>query len=100
MANRLALQDLQTFNRNPTSHNASRLVTIPVVYNLLMQEEKDHRHYRTSVTKLCTWIYKRGIDVLEKLLVHGTPPDIELPYKEIDWRTVGSLRTSQLEYIG
>jgi hypothetical protein len=96
MATRLALQDLQAFNENPTAHNASRLVTIPVLYNLLKHEEKERLHYSTSVTLLCIWVYERGKAVLEKLLVHGSPPDIELSYKTIEWKTVSGLRASQV----
>ena len=93
MSTRFALQDLHVFNQNPTSNNASLLVTIPVLYNLLQHEKKLHAHYRLSVTQLCMWIYERGMDVLNKLLVHDTPPNIGLGYREIDWRSVGSLRS-------
>lgn len=96
MATCLALQDLHAFNKNPTAHNASQLVTIPVLYNLLKHEEKEHLHYLKLVTLLCIRVYERGKAVLEKLLVHGSPLDIELSYKMIEWKIVSGLRTSQV----
>jgi hypothetical protein len=98
LANRPALQDLQTFNQNPTAPNSSRLVTIPVLYNLLKQEEKEHVHYQKSVILLCMWIYERGMAVLDKLLVHGygSPPDIKLSCEGMDWRIVGSFTAGLL----
>lgn len=94
MATRPALQDLQVFNQNPTPQNASRLVTIPVLYNLLKHEGKPLSHYRKPVTQLCAWVYNRGIEVLQKLLIYEPPSKIELPYEEIGWEIVrGSLVT-------
>jgi len=86
---RLALQDLQVFNENPTPNNASRLVTIPTLYNLLQHEENVHV-YRTSVILLCKWVYERGMEVLEKILVHKSPPEINLPYDEKEWMAVSA----------
>jgi hypothetical protein len=88
MATRPALQDLQVFNQNPTSQNASRLVTIPVLYNLLKHEEKQHSHYWKAVTQLCAWVYNRGIEVLKKLLIYEPPSKLELRHEEIGWEIV------------
>jgi hypothetical protein len=99
MATRIALQDLKVFNRNPTSNNASLLVTIPALYNVLVHDKRVHGRYQSSSTQLCMWVYERGLEVLNDLLVHGLPPKIGLQYEEIDWRSVGRLHTSHILYI-
>jgi hypothetical protein len=98
MATRVALQDLQVFNKNPTPNNASLLVTIPVLYNALVHERNVHMNYRSSVTQLCTWVHQRGMEVLNELLVHALPPEIGSRYEEMHWRSVSGLHTSHISH--
>lgn len=90
MANRPALEDLFTFNRDPTPYNASRLVGIPVLYNLLKEEGRRGSMVSSSVVLLCEWIYRRGQKILKLLIVHRAPSrEVNMvPAAARDWEEV------------
>jgi hypothetical protein len=91
MANRASLRVLQDFNINPTPENASRLITIPALYNLLTREVQGLKNgrYPEAWVLLCQWVHDRGQAVLRKLLVHENPLVISAPYEKTSWESVG-----------
>jgi hypothetical protein len=91
MANRVSLRVLQDFNKDPTTKNASRLVTIPTLYNVLTHEVQglENGRYPETWVLLCQWVHDRGQAVLGKLLVHENPPVISVPFDKISWESVG-----------
>jgi hypothetical protein len=91
MANRPALQDLHDFIKDPNTINASRLVTIPALYNVLKHEEKNGGNYPSSLIALCRWIHERGKAVLSQLVHESPPKKIDSPYDAIGWETVSCL---------
>jgi hypothetical protein len=88
MATRPALAVLYDFIQNPTTLNASRLVEIPSLHNLLQYEHKIHRKFTDAVIFICKWIYDRGKIVLSELIVHRSPEACtDLP-KNHEWYKV------------
>lgn len=75
MATRPALVDLSQFLLEPSTVNASKLVSIPTLYDILRYEERiSNGRYSSTVLGLCTWIYNRAREVLRELTV-----DTEIP---------------------
>jgi len=85
MVTRPALQDLRIFNANPTPHNATLLVSIPVLYDVLRHEDGK---YSSDLLKLCMWVQDRATAVLEGLIVHDVPPMIPDISHNNEWRKV------------
>jgi len=73
MVNRPALKELGRFNLDPTPVNASRLLSIPSIYNVL-QFETPKGPYSASLLAVLQWICFRGDEVLKKLVKHEAPP--------------------------
>ena len=73
MATRLALADLDMFNRQPCALNASKLVNIPALYVILKVEGKGSGSYSEPILEICKWIHKRGVEVLKQLLGNDLP---------------------------
>lgn len=65
MMNRPALHELGKFNEEPSIRNASCLVCIPVIYDVLRHHGLGP--YPPNVLHLCKWLHKRGSDVLDTL---------------------------------
>jgi len=74
MTNRPALQALSTFLSQPTTVNASCLVIIPCIYDVLQYHESRQENYPGNLLQLCHWIYERGHGALVGLIVHSAPP--------------------------
>jgi hypothetical protein len=92
MVTRPALRDLRIFNANPTPHNATLLVSIPVLYHVLRHEDdRNSGKYPVALLKLCTWIQDRATAVLKELIVHGVPPVKADLSRDDEWRKVRSL---------
>jgi hypothetical protein len=89
MTTRLALKDLGVFNSNPTVYNASRLVNIPALYDVLKYEETCRGYYPAALLAVCQWLCERGCAVLEKLIIY-TPPPVHREAGELDgdWKQV------------
>jgi|SRR5580658_2812661 hypothetical protein len=88
MATRPALNDLSIFVNEPTLRNASRLVSIPVVHDVLKYEEVNNAGlYSTTFLRVCKWLHERGSAVLAKLIVHDSPPNVVMT-EGIDWQKV------------
>ena len=88
MTTRLALDALHDFLTDPTTHNASFLMDIPSLYDILRHEYALHGVYSNAIMSVCRWIYKRGRSILDQLLVHESLPlqgDIQ---SEGSWKTV------------
>jgi hypothetical protein len=100
MANRASLRILQDFNKDPTIKNASRLVTIPALYNVLTREVPvqalENGQYPEIWVLLCQWVHDRGQTVLQKLLVHENPPVINVPYNKINWESVSCFHNTTI----
>jgi hypothetical protein len=91
-ANRQALVDLGTFIQGPTLYNASRLLSIPAIYNVLKEETRGEP-YPEPLLNVCMWIYDRGKDILNSLWVNDMLPDntVEASARD-DWETVGLVK--------
>ena len=89
MANRSALSWLANFLIELTSTQASRLVGIPCLYDVLLYHEQKDEPYPEDVLSLCKWIYARGQVVLNALIVNNTPPVDEGAGSDNDWQKVG-----------
>jgi hypothetical protein len=73
MATRPALGALQKFILDPTASNASCLVDIPTLHELLQYEYEVLRGFSDAVISTCKWIYHRGKTVLDELIVYRSP---------------------------
>jgi hypothetical protein len=67
MMNRPALADLAQFNLSPTQEYASRLITIPTVYDMLQYELNVLGSCHPETLQICQWLEARGNDVLNRL---------------------------------
>lgn len=86
--NRPALKELSRFIKDPSAVNASRLVGIPAVYDVLKYHATDPC-FPEPVLGLCRWLYKRGDTVLGQLMVHTMEPiEEDNVFEELDWRKV------------
>jgi hypothetical protein len=88
MTTRIALKDLAVFNSDPTTHNASHLVTIPALYDILMYERTHNGVYSATLLSICKWLCERGNTILEVLIRHTTPPINQVAEEETDWKAV------------
>lgn len=75
MDNRPALKELARFVEEPSTKNASHLVCIPVLYDVLQHHKP--KPYPTNLLNLCGWLHKRGRDILGQLIIHKIDPNIE-----------------------
>jgi hypothetical protein len=57
LANRPALSCLANFVIQPSPLNASRLVGIPCLYEVLTHHEQRNEPYPPDLLSLCKWIY-------------------------------------------
>jgi hypothetical protein len=92
MANKSALSGLANFVINPSPVNASRLVGIPSLYEVLSHHEQKNEPYPEDVLSLCNWVYARGQEVLNKLMVNNAPPLDEEANISNNWQTVSSIK--------
>jgi hypothetical protein len=77
MVTRPALTALNDFITSPSTHNASRLMDIPSLYDLLQYEHTVRKGYSEALISMCSWIHDRGRSVLDELLRHAvraSPP--------------------------
>lgn len=91
MANGAALELLGRFIREPSKINASRLVLIPSLLNVLLFHDGQ---YPSDVLEICTWLFDRGRAVLEQLTVHESESPKIL--EELDWKKVSSLSSVKI----
>ncbi|KAF9455292.1 hypothetical protein BDZ94DRAFT_1231040 [Collybia nuda] len=91
LATRTALNELHSFITSPSPTNASKLVSIPALYDILKLEHvRNGEQYKGSTLSLCQWIYDRGRAVLQQLQACVTTPLEERPASKIeDWRSTG-----------
>jgi hypothetical protein len=89
MITRPGLEDLKLFNQEPTQENASRLVSIPAIFNVLNEEGRGSQPYPELLLDMCQWVYNRGKVVLDALLKHGNSLDSATASVEQDkWEIV------------
>jgi hypothetical protein len=90
LATRTALDELASFISSPTPTNASQLVSIPSIYDILKLEHvRDREQYKNSTLSLCKWIHDRGRAVLRKLLDQvESPIEVRQGLEHEDWRSV------------
>lgn len=86
--NRPALAELARFVETPSAINASRLVGIPAVYDVL-KYHANNPTFPEPVIGLCRWLHMRGNTILQQLMVHSMEPIKEgEAFEELDWRKV------------
>jgi hypothetical protein len=89
MVPRPSLKLLSSFVGHPTNENASSLVIIPAIYNVLRLEEKPGRAYPSDLLGVCRWLAERANEVLASLIIHPAPPvDNNMDGGNISWRQV------------
>lgn len=90
MVTRPSLKLLSSFVGHPTNENASLLVIIPAIYNVLRLEEKRGRAYPSDLLGVCRWLVERANVVLAAVVIHPAPlVDKEIDTGNMDWREVG-----------
>lgn len=86
---RSALNVLLAFVDQPTKENASMLVIIPALYNVLRLEEKRAQTYPPDLLGMCQWLVERTNNVLTALAIHSMPGiDADIDATDKDWRQV------------
>ncbi|KAJ7713123.1 hypothetical protein B0H14DRAFT_2413980 [Mycena olivaceomarginata] len=86
MANKSALDALQAFVTQPSVRNASALVEIPVLHELLSHENDLILPFPPITLQICEWILNRGRMVLGSLIKGPEPPmvrQVEKPWTEV-----------------
>ena len=89
MATKPALDVLETFVNAPTSRNASALVEIPAIHELLSHEKATGEPYSQLTIEVCQWILNRGRAVLSSLVKGPEPPRVRGDSIEKPWMEVG-----------
>lgn len=93
LVTRPALVVLTSFVEHPTKENASALVVIPALYNILRLEGKRER-YPPDLLGTCRWLMGRTTEVLTALIIHATPcveEDINGSDADSEWKRVGDI---------
>ncbi|KAJ6507200.1 hypothetical protein C8R47DRAFT_966779 [Mycena vitilis] len=86
MANSVALDCLEAFVLSPTAKNATALVDIPVIREVLLHELPD---IPPEIVSVCRWILNRGRLVLNELIKYDGPPKIPAGTPEKAWKVTG-----------
>ncbi|KAJ6465029.1 hypothetical protein C8R45DRAFT_939868 [Mycena sanguinolenta] len=76
MTTKPALQALQAFVTQPNHRNASALVEIPVIHELLSHEKVSTGLFPPITIAVCRWVLERGGMVLDSLIKGPEPPKI------------------------
>ncbi|KAF7354662.1 hypothetical protein MSAN_01379900 [Mycena sanguinolenta] len=87
MTTKPALDALEVFVTQPTHRNASALVEIPAIHELLTHEKNSTLLFPETTVEVCRWILDRGRMVLSSLIKGPEPPKIdegvEKPWTEV-----------------
>lgn len=83
MANGSALELLGQFVCDPSKLNASRLVLIPSLLNVLLFHDGQ---YPSDLLSICSWLYDQGRAILDRLTVHESESPSTM--EELDWQKV------------
>lgn len=65
------MKTLNEFLQDPTPFNASRLISIPALYQVLKAEKLNGGTYPSPILEMARWMYDRAQDVLKVLVDHG-----------------------------
>ena len=93
MVNRPAMKALSLFISEPTTLNASCLVGIPCIYEVLQYHEfhQQELEYPDDLLRLCKWIYDRAHGALVGLIVYPAPEiDLDANQADLGWRVVST----------
>jgi hypothetical protein len=83
---------LSQFIAQPSAVNASRLVCIPAIYDVLQFHHQRNERYSQCLIEACKWVHDRGKGVLAVLNVHSAPPPVPNAIKIDDgWETVSAI---------
>ncbi|KAJ6464103.1 hypothetical protein C8R45DRAFT_940278 [Mycena sanguinolenta] len=85
MTTKPALQALQAFVTQPNHRNASALVEIPVIHELLSHEKVSTGLFPPITIAVCRWVLERGGMVLDSLIKGPEPPKIAEGQVEKPW---------------
>ncbi|KAF7361175.1 hypothetical protein MSAN_01149400 [Mycena sanguinolenta] len=77
MTTKPALDALEVFVTQPTHRNASALVEIPAIHELLTHEKNSTLLFPETTVEVCRWILDRGRMVLSSLIKGPEPPKID-----------------------
>ncbi|KAJ6542680.1 hypothetical protein B0H19DRAFT_957773 [Mycena capillaripes] len=88
MTTKPALDALEIFVTAPTFQNASSLVEIPAIHELLSHEKVMGEAYSARTMEICRWILNHGRTVLSSLIKGPEPPrmcadTVEKPWIEV-----------------
>lgn len=76
MTTKPAQDVLEAFVTAPTARNASMLVEIPAVHELLSYEKGLGNDFPDITVDVCRWILNRGRAVLDSLIKGPQPPEL------------------------
>lgn len=100
MAIRSALDLLDVFTQNPTAVNASALVNIPALHEVLDYEFRLYQTASPTMIDVCQWIVCQGRSTLAKLLVYPAPElDSAALEDNTDWHTVSIIVDSLNSFL-
>lgn len=88
MMNRRALETLRLFLKFPSQANASTLILIPALYNVLQYEFSTGQALQPDTLQVAIWLYFRGESVRQLLLVHQDETPATALEPEGSWRAV------------
>ncbi|KAF8216642.1 hypothetical protein K438DRAFT_1559650 [Mycena galopus ATCC 62051] len=88
MANKSALDALRAFVTDPNHRNASALVEIPAIHEVLSHEKKPMLPFPVMLVQMCEWILNRGTMVLDSLIKGPEPPKMDEGQIEKPWMKV------------
>ncbi|KAJ7029208.1 hypothetical protein C8F04DRAFT_963204 [Mycena alexandri] len=84
-----ALDLLESFVLNPTPRNASALVDIPAIREVLTYEIGLSGNIPPLLVSVCQWILNRGRMILNELIKYDEPPRIAAGTAEKSWKETG-----------
>lgn len=81
---------LDAFLHDPIARNASRLISIPALYQVLKSEVSKEGTYPKPILDVMGWIRNRARSVLEVLLSRGADLGVVSDIGGGDWKQVGA----------
>ncbi|KAG6827240.1 hypothetical protein H0H92_012650 [Tricholoma furcatifolium] len=92
MATRPALAKLKNFNEDPCINNATLLLDIPCIYNVLMHElASTGNKFSSQTLGVCQWLYECGVTFLEMLNFDDVPAkNLNAMNSDGGWKQSGS----------
>jgi hypothetical protein len=82
---------LKNFIEDPTVFNASSLISIPTIYQVLQAQHGQHQTYSKTILEVISWMADRIEVVWTNLVSHGAPIEPGTNMGEEEWRRVRAI---------